>query len=500
VDVDAESDTPQVEQPDTGPALDPGADPAEPIVPAQATSPDEPSEPEAEPVEAKPADPEPVAAKPAEAEPVEAEPEAELILTVPAWQRPTTTTRAFRGVGRSVLAIAAAAVLTVTGYNWSVLRQLDNGIARTDVFGGTAPTGQHAAPVVPPLTTDQNILIVGMDSRTDTHGNPLPANELAMLHAGPDTGELDTDTMILVHIPAGGQRAVAISFPRDSFVEIAGGYGMHRLNSAFAYAHNSAASKLREQGETNSAEIEQQADTAGRKNLIATIENLIGDSVQINRYAEINLVGFYDLSRAVGGVQVCLKAATHDSETNASFPAGVQTISGVRALNFVRQRHGLPGGDLDRITRQQVFLGGLANKVLSTGTLTSPSRISALTKAISNSITLSANWDITSFAEQMQNLSSGAIQFHTIPTGPNVTIGGADVTDIDPSDVQRFVRQLIDTTNAAPTTAVPTTAPTTTPSSPTVITRGTQPPATVTSPPVTSAKGPITAQGLRCVN
>ncbi|HVV21462.1 MAG TPA: LCP family protein, partial [Pseudonocardiaceae bacterium] len=273
----------------------------------------------------------------------------------------------FYGVGRSVIAVTAAAVLAVTGYNWTLLHQLDQGIARTDVFDDTtAPPAQAEGqvPVLPPpLTSDVNILLVGMDSRTDPHGNPLPSNELAMLHAGPDSGELDTDTMILVHIPAGGQQATAISFPRDSWVQLAGGFGKHRLNSAFAYAHNAKASQLRGQGMTNSAQIEQEADTAGRKNLIATIENLIGHKLTINRYAEINLAGFYDMSRAVGGVQVCLKAATHDDYTGASFPAGVQTISGVRALNFVRQRHGLPGGDLDRITRQQVFLGALAQKI-----------------------------------------------------------------------------------------------------------------------------------------
>src|SRR5262249_33780335 len=163
-------------------------------------------------------------------------------------------------------------------------------------------------------------------------------------------------TMILLHIPAGGQQAVAFSFPRDSYVQLAGGFGMHRLNSAFAYAHNAEASKLREDGETDSAQIEQQADTAGRKNLIATIEQLIGTPVTTTRDAEITLGGFYNLPAAAGGVQVCLKAPTPDDETDASFPAGVQTISGVQALNFVRERHGLPNGDLDRIARQQAFL------------------------------------------------------------------------------------------------------------------------------------------------
>jgi LCP family protein required for cell wall assembly len=399
------------------------------------------------------------------------------------------------GLGRSVIALAAAAVLAVTGYNWSVLRQLDQGIARTDVFNtAVAPTGgaAGAAPVLPPpLTSDVNILLVGMDSRTDPHGNPLPADELAMLHAGPDTGELDTDTMILLHIPAGGQQAVAVSFPRDSFVQLAGGFGEHRLNSAFAYAHNAKAGELRAQGVTDSRQIELQADTAGRKNLIATIEQLIGNAVTINRYAEINLAGFYDMSRAVGGVRVCLKNATNDTYTGASFPAGVQTISGVQALNFVRQRHGLAAGDLDRIARQQVFLAGLADKMLSTGTLTSPSKIKALTTALQNSVTLSSGWDITNFAAQMQGLSSGAIQFHTIPTGPNIVVGGADVTSISQSDVQNFVAQLVSAAPPITTATIPTTTATAT----------TTTPATTTSTvPTTSDSGPITAQGLRCVN
>ncbi len=409
-------------------------------------------------------------------------------------RRPGAAVRVMFGTGRSVVALAAVAVLAVTGYNWSALRNLDQGIARTDVFGAdtTAPTGTATPIAPPPLTSDVNILLVGMDSRTDPHGNPLPANELAMLHAGPDSGELDTDTMILVHIPAGGQQAVAISFPRDSFVELAGGYGEHRLNSAFAYAHNAEAGRLRAQGMTDPAQIEQQADLAGRKNLIATIERLIGNAVTINRYAEINLAGFYDMSLAVGGVQVCLNAATHDDFTGASFPAGVQTISGVQALGFVRQRHGLPGGDLDRIVRQQVFLGALASKVLTAGTLANPSKIAALTAAIQNSVTLSSGWDITSFAEQMQGLTSGAIRFATIPTGPGVVIGGADVLQTSQSQIERFVNGLINGVAPTGTPAYDGGTP--------VVTTTTAPPAKVPGTTSTTSTAPITANGIRCVN
>jgi len=420
------------------------------------------------------------------------DPPAPLVRPLPPSYR--TSVRVMFGFGRTVLALAAVSVLAVTGYNWTELHKLDEGIARTDVFGSTPTTSNGPTSIAPPpLTSDVNILLVGLDSRTDPHGNPLPQSELDMLRAGPDDGELNTDTMILVHIPAGGQQAVAISFPRDSWVQLAGGYGYGRLNSAFAYGHNDEAGKLRAQGMTDPVQIEQQADLAGRKNLIATIEQLIGNTVQINRYAEINLAGFYTMSLAVGGVQVCLNNAAHDDFTGASFPAGVQTISGVQALSFVRQRHGLLRGDLDRIVRQQVFLGALAHKVLSAGILTNPAKIDALTAAIQNSITLSTGWDVTTFAEQMQNLTSGAIQFDTIPTGNNVVIGGADVTQINQHQVEQFVDGLVNGVNNPSYPSYDGGTPVTT------IIPGRAPAATTTSPPTTTDT-PITADGIRCVD
>jgi LCP family protein required for cell wall assembly len=427
----------------------------------------------------------------------------------------SASARLFLGAGRTLVALVSVVVLAGTWYGWSTLRNLDTGIAHTDVIGTDVPGAASVSggddDTVPgaPLTSDLNILLVGMDSRTDPHGNPLPKDELAMLHAGPDDGELDTDTMMLVHIPAGGQQAVAISFPRDSYVQIAGGYGRHKLNSAFAYAHNAEASKLRAQGDTDAADVEQQADTAGRKNLIATINQLTGNTMPINRYAEVNLVGFYQLSQAVGGVQVCLKAPTYDDETKARFPAGVQTLQGVQALQFVRQRHGLPGGDLDRIVRQQVFLGALAHKILTAGTLTSYSSLNQLIDAVQSSVTLSNGWDITSFAAQMQNLTSGGVQFVTIPTGGNAVNSAGDVILVDPDQVQQFTQSIVDTGgvpgtgSAKPTGDAPSTTVSPTSEPPTAGSTGNTG-LSGSSSGNTGSPGsdndPITANGVPCVN
>jgi LCP family protein required for cell wall assembly len=301
-----------------------------------------------------------------------------------------------------------------------------------------------------------------MDSRTDAYGNPLPDDEMAYLHAGISDGERNTDTMILVHIPVDGTRATAISFPRDSWVEQAGPYGKHKLNSAFVYAYNDTRKTLLNQGDTNEKDVEKKAVVAGRKNLIKTIEKLTGGAVSIDKYAEVNLASFYEITKAIGGVQVCLKEKVSDTKSGAHFKAGVQTISGASALSFVRQRYGLPNGDLDRIVRQQVFLGALANKVLSAAMLTDAGKLHELLDAVKKSVVLSNGWDLLTFAQQMQGLSSGNIRFTTIPTLGNAVIGGADVIKIDPDAVKEFVGSITADEREEPQTSSSTSSSTTT--------------------------------------
>jgi hypothetical protein len=159
----------------------------------------------------------------------------------------------------------------------------------------------------------------------------------------------------------------------------------------------------------------------------------------------VNLVGFYDISNAIGGVQVCLKQATKDSYSGANFQAGVQTIQGAAALAFVRQRHGLPNSDLDREKRQQVFLAQAAHSILSAGVLANPTKLNDLIGAIQKSITLDQNWNILDFAQQMQGMSAGAIQFQTIPIVSITyhTVSDGDAVEVNPTQVQEFVHNLV---------------------------------------------------------
>ncbi|WP_237774111.1 LCP family protein [Actinosynnema sp. ALI-1.44] len=329
----------------------------------------------------------------------------------------------------------SVAVLGASGIVYAKFNDVNDGVVTTDVF---EPEVQKAG--VKPLDGAVDILLVGMDSREDNFGNPLPKEVLQMLHGGVSDGERNTDTMILVHIPVDGRRAVAISFPRDAWVELSGGFGKHKLNSAFVYQFNNT---MKSQANVPRKQAVDEAKKQGRKNLIATIETLIGKSVTIDRYAEVNLLSFYEITKAIGGVEVCLNNPVDETKySGAQFPAGKQTIEGAAALSFVRQRHELPNGDLDRIVRQQVFIGALAHKVLSTGVLTDLGKLNALVDAIKKSVVLSSGWDVTTFAQQMQGLSSGAIDFHTIPTLGPAKIGGADVIKVDPQQVNQFITGL----------------------------------------------------------
>jgi LCP family protein required for cell wall assembly len=340
-------------------------------------------------------------------------------------------------------------VLVATGYAWSTLNQLTTGLNRADVIGAGAQ---------PPLN-EQNILLVGLDTRTDAQGNPLPPDVLNQLHAGSaaDGGDT-TDTMIVIHLPAGGGQATAISLPRDSYVNISGGYGKHKINSAYTYGKTAATAQLKAQGESG-ARLQTDSDQSGAKTAIATVEQFTG--LTITHYAAVNLAGFASLSQAVGGVPVCLTGPVHDSYSGANFPAGTQTISGAQALAFVRQRHGLPNGDLDRIKRQQAFMASMAKTVLSAGTLADPATVGNLVAAVKQAIVIDTNWDVLGFAQQLQGMSAGRIRFVTIPV-VNISLAtpsDGDAVEVDPAQVQTFVRDQVAGSSGAPSPSSGSTPP-----------------------------------------
>ncbi|SFT49125.1 transcriptional attenuator, LytR family [Actinopolyspora lacussalsi subsp. righensis] len=317
-------------------------------------------------------------------------------------------------------------VLSTTGYGWGKVSQLDSGLRGNIDINNERDSPDGAT----------DILLIGNDSRTDAQGNPLPDEVLRELRASEGGGNL-TDTMILLRIPDNGKRARAVSFPRDTMVDM-GEFGEHKLNSALNRKRVAKREELEAQGVTDEKKLSSLSEKAGKEFLMETIEDFAG--VTIEHYAEVNLLGFYKLTEVVGGVKVCLKNPVDDPYSGADFSAGVHTLSEGDALAFVRQRHGLPRGDLDRIVRQQVFMSGLAKKMLSANMLSNPGKLNDLIKALQDSITLDKNWDVLSFAKQMQGMAAGDIEFYTIPVEMN---GPSSGLLADPDEVKRFVDDLL---------------------------------------------------------
>lgn len=334
-------------------------------------------------------------------------------------------------LARVIATIAAVSVVLGTGVAWTTIRSFEGGIFHmsTPLLGQGGDDGAI------------DILLVGNDSRTDAHGNPLTPEELATLRAG-DEEATNTDTIILIRVPNSGKSATAISIPRDSYVK-APGMGMTKINGVYGETKLAEREALVAAG-MEDPQVEQRAVEAGREALIATVTELTG--VTIDHYAEIGLLGFALITDALGGVNVCLKEAVYEPLSGADFPAGWQTLDGAQALSFVRQRHDLPRGDLDRVVRQQAVMAELAHKVISGKTLSSPATLNRLQQAIQRSVVISSGWDIMEFATQLQKLSAGNVAFATIPVIREngwTEDGMHSVVQVDPDVVADWVEGLL---------------------------------------------------------
>jgi LCP family protein required for cell wall assembly len=334
-------------------------------------------------------------------------------------------------VVRVIATVAAVAVVLGTGVAWGKVRSFEDGIFH--VFAPSLGQGGDDGAI--------DILLVGMDSRTDAHGNPLSGEELAALRAGDEVAS-NTDTIILVRIPNNGKSATAISIPRDTYVS-APGLGKTKINGVYGETKEEKRVSLVESG-VAPAEAEAKGTEAGREALIKTVADLTG--VTVDHYAEIGLLGFALITDALGGVNVCLKEPVYEPLSGADFPAGWQKLNGPQALSFVRQRHDLPRGDLDRVVRQQVVMASLAHQVISGKTLSSPATMNRLQRAIQRSVVLSSGWDIMDFVNQLQKLAAGKIAFATIPVLDESgwsDDGMHSVVRVDPHQVQDWVAGLL---------------------------------------------------------
>ncbi len=300
--------------------------------------------------------------------------------------------RALRRLALLVVAMSAAVALVGAGSAWFFVDRYAGNVDRLpNVFVGL---DQRPAETPGSSTT---FLLVGADTRANG-----PTTGTAAVATATNTR---SDTIMLVRLAADGTHTQVVSIPRDSWVDIPG-YGKNKINAAYAFG--------------------------GPTLLVKTVEQLTG--VRIDHVAVIDFAGFTAVTDSLGGVDVAIAAAT--SQGGVSFAAGVNHLDGARALAYVRERYDLPGGDFDRVARQQNYLRSVLSKAKSDGLLTDPGRLDSFMRTATASISVDdqlSNIDLVRLVLDRRNASEADSSFLTAPVAGTGMEGDQSVVYLDPA-------------------------------------------------------------------
>ncbi|MEU6593545.1 LCP family protein [Streptomyces sp. NPDC046881] len=295
--------------------------------------------------------------------------------------------RARRGRGRAVLIALSVLVAATAGTGYWLYSNLDGNIKGVDIeraLGDDRPERLAAS--------GQNILVLGSDSRAGAN---------AALHTGTASGAR-SDTALVIHIPQGRTRAVAVSIPRDTLVTrpeciTAGG---STLPAARRVMFNSVYA------------------VAGPACVVKTVEAMSG--VRMDHYIEIDFAGFKKVVDAIGGVTVTVDQDIHDPYSGLDLTTGTHRLDGTRSLQFVRTRHGIgDGSDLGRIGLQQQFLVALMSRIKEQDLLGSPAKAytiaDSLTAALTTDSPLASLTALAEFARSLKGLDPSTMRTITLP-------------------------------------------------------------------------------------
>ncbi|MFB8240516.1 LCP family protein [Kitasatospora purpeofusca] len=258
------------------------------------------------------------------------------------------------------------------------------------------PTAPESAQPKPVPGSGLNLLLVGLDARSDT-----PTTGSAAKAPAWQAGAARSDTMMLLHLSDDRSSATLVSLPRDTWVPVPG-HGEAKLNAAYSWG--------------------------GPALMTETVQNLTG--IRIDHLAVIDWNGFRALTDAVGGVDITVPRTIEGVGEARAWEAGTHHMDGATALLYVRERYGLPGGDLDRTKRQQNFLRALMLKVMDSGTLTSPSRLGGLLGTVGEVVSVDdrlSNTDLFQLAWGLRSLRADNVRFMNAPFGGFATRGEQSV-------------------------------------------------------------------------
>jgi LCP family protein required for cell wall assembly len=311
----------------------------------------------------------------------------------------------------------ALLLVAVTGAGYLMLKHFNANLQQDDIRGllGAQPVNLHPQA--------ENIMVIGSDSRqglSQAYGSGLVTDQ--------------SDTLMIIHIPADRKWAEVMSIPRDSWVNIpACEMGDGQLSAPTQYKINEAFALGNLDG--NHTEL-------GIACTVKTVEQDTG--IYINHFIAVNFTGFENMVAALGGVYECNPTAINDPNSNLHLPAGTHLLTPAQALGYVRARYTLgDGSDLERIGRQQAFMSSLVSRVKSE--LLDPIAIYQFLDATTKSLTIDSQLGgitgLYNLGESLRGIPSGKIAFFTIPNSPRGEVVPGDTANVlwtQPEDDQIF--------------------------------------------------------------
>jgi LCP family protein required for cell wall assembly len=317
-------------------------------------------------------------------------------------QQAGTAPRRHRRLRKVLITLGVLGVvlaLVIGGGLWFLTERYAGNIDRvSDVFADLDEQARPAPATPAQEAGDEPVtfLLVGSDTRETA------AEGVA------DGGR--SDAIMIARFAADREHAQVISIPRDSWVDIPG-HGKNKINAAYAFG--------------------------GPTLLIQTVEQLT--AVRIDHYVAIDFQGIIQVTDDLGGVDVVVAETT--SNGPYTFPAGVNHLNGDQARWYLGQRYGLPGGDFDRVRRQQQYLQAMFGKLFSSDTFTDPGRMDSALLAVTSAVSVDddlGNGDMLSLAYSLRGLNPDSVEFFTAPVLGTGTEGAASVVYLDDVACERM--------------------------------------------------------------
>jgi LCP family protein required for cell wall assembly len=232
------------------------------------------------------------------------------------------------------------------------------------------------------------------------------------------------DTIIVASIAPDTQQLALFSLPRDLVVPYPDG-SWRKVNEIYVTA-------------------ERKNPGSGLAAAAATLEPVLG--LQIPYQVLVDFSGFAQLIDAVGGVDVQVDKTFTDPRfpiigedenpnytdrfTKATFTAGLEHMSGERALMYARSRHGNngEGSDFARAKRQQKLILAVKARVLQANVLLNPLTVNRLATQLSAHLKTNIEpWEGLRLYQMAKDVPTEQITRVTIDDAP----GGLLISDIN---------------------------------------------------------------------